>query len=148
MPLYVKLLTPTSKSPERATPGAAGYDLFSHSVVTTKYYVEFGTGVAVAIPEGHVGLLAARSSITDSGWCLATGVGVIDPDYRGELCVRFTPTARAVREWSESPLRPPYELGERIAQLIIAPIANALQIVDELDYTVRGVGGFGSTGLK
>ena len=94
------------------------------------------TGIALALPSGHVGMIADRSSLAKKG--VKTSGGVIDAGYRGEIQV-------VVWNLSKEEIR--LSRGERIAQLLIFPIATpAVQEVQELDSTVRGTGGFGSTG--
>lgn len=99
------------------------------------------TGLAVEIPEGYAGLVYARSGIaTKRGLAPANKVGVIDSDYRGEVMVSLYNHSSSVQEIAD---------GERIAQLVIAPFLSAEFIeCDELSDTVRGEGGFGSTGKK
>ena len=139
--LAVTLTCPDATPPTRAHPTDAGLDLYA----TTTNHVRPGqltmihTGVAVAIPAGHVGILAIRSSLaTKKSITLANGVGVIDADYRGEIqvpCITHDGTISLIRA------------GDRVAQLVICPIITpAVQVVDELPATARGTGGFGSTG--
>jgi len=99
------------------------------------------TGIAMAIPEGYVGLVYARSGLaTKKGLAPANKVGVIDSDYRGEIMV-------ALHNHGSVPQT--VESGERIAQIVFTPYAAAeFLAVDELDVTERGEGGFGSTGRK
>lgn len=123
--------------PLAKTPGAAGLDLvLAHDLVIRQDEVaKVGTGVHAEIPEGHVGLVFMRSSISDVA--LTNGVGVIDSDYRGEIMLKLRGTTRIAR----------YAAGDRIAQLVILPfIALEPTLVDELSDTERGEGGFGSTG--
>jgi dUTP pyrophosphatase len=140
-PLEVEfqLLTTNAKPPKRGSKGAACYDLYASSATLNSYYLEYDTGIAVKIPDGHVGLLYARSSCSNYGLSLANGVGVLDSDYRGPVKVRF------YRNQAEY-----YEIGDRIAQLMILPLPYVrLTQVDKLsDSSERGVGGFGSTGAK
>lgn len=143
-----------SGSPLRyATDGSAGIDLPLYSInreyrevyainavgdVTDEYWL-VSTGVQVSIPEGHVGLLIARSSLRERGWRLANGVGVIDSDYRGEIRVAL----RKDRVGSDD--LP--DFGEYIAQLVIVPYLRVeIEEVNKLPETARGSGGFGSTG--
>ena len=94
------------------------------------------TGVAAAVPAGHVGLICDRSSLAKRG--LKTAGGVIDAGYRGELGVLI---------WNISGQPQTIAAKERLAQLLIIPIATpAVREVDALDVTARGAGGFGSTG--
>lgn len=99
------------------------------------------TGLAMAIPEGLVGLNFARSGMaTKRGLAPANKVGVIDSDYRGELMVAL---------YNQGSIPQTVEHGDRIAQIIFVPYYMAdFVICDELDETVRGAGGFGSTGTK
>ena len=99
------------------------------------------TGVAMEIPEGLVGLVFARSGLASKrGLAPANKVGVIDSDYRGEIMV-------ALHNHSDKPQT--IEAGERIAQISFVPyVAAAFDVVDELEDTARGAGGFGSTGTK
>lgn len=130
--------------PQYATPGAAAMDLCAAPGVC--FSLEPGrravvpTGLAVAVPEGHVGLIFARSGLAlKQGLCLANGVGVIDSDYRGELCV-------ALLNLGESSVT--IRAGDRIAQLALLPVCRALPTVAQaLEPTRRGEGGFGSTGI-
>ena len=96
------------------------------------------TGIAVAIPEGHVGILAARSSLAvKKSMTLANGVGIIDSDYRGEIKVPVIPLDGCHNL---------IQAGQKIAQLIILPIATpTVEVVSELPESARGLGGFGST---
>ncbi|MBR4014517.1 MAG: dUTP diphosphatase, partial [Clostridia bacterium] len=99
------------------------------------------TGIAMAIPEGYVGLVYARSGLaTKKGLAPANKVGVIDSDYRGEIMV-------ALHNHGSAPQT--VESGERMAQIVFTPYAAAeFLAVDEPDVTERGEGGFGSTGRK
>ena len=125
---------------ERATEGSAGFDLHSTDEFPIKpaSVVSVGTGVRVAIPEGHVGLLFVRSSLGARGITLANSVGVIDSDYRGEIRVLLANISNSWKKVQE---------GERIAQLVVVPFVADAQRVETLDDTVRGDGGFGSTGV-
>lgn len=99
------------------------------------------TGLAMEIPMGYAGLIYARSGLaTKKGLAPANKVGVVDADYRGEVMV-----ALHNHSLTEASVEP----GERIAQMVIAPFLTAdFILADELDDTVRGAGGFGSTGRK
>ena len=131
-------------APYYATGGAAGMDLpaciDAPLTMLPGDRVAVPTGIAIAIPTAeYVGLIFARSSLGyKKGITLPNAVGVIDSDYRGEIMVALTNISDT-----------PYEIqpGERIAQLVITPVCVAdLEVVDELDGTERGGGGFGSTG--
>ena len=125
--------------PSYAKPGDAGLDLTAHRLVPCVVgipYMEYGTGIAVEIPQGHVGLVFPRSSISKlEDFYLKNSVGVIDSGYRGEIMMRFCKSHEF------------YEAGEKIGQLIIIPYPTIyLEEVEELSSTERGEGGFGSTG--
>ncbi|MEO7161709.1 MAG: dUTP diphosphatase [Bdellovibrionia bacterium] len=124
--------------PTRAHPDDAGLDLYGLEDV----FLEAGqgkvakTGIALALPKGHVGLITDRSSLAKKG--ITTAGGVIDAGYRGEIQVVL---------WNISPTPVQLKRGERIAQLLILPIATPVVAeVASLDETQRGLGGFGSTG--
>jgi dUTP pyrophosphatase len=138
MILKYAMLSTKSVAPKRATKHAAGYDLTAVSAVKMgEGLYEYDTGIAVAIPEGYVGLVFPRSSVSNTGAHLANSCGVIDSDYRGPIKVRF---------YADSA---PYNPMDRVAQLVIIPIFESrLERVDRLDDTERGTGGFGSTGVK
>lgn len=140
MRVRFKRLVPHAADPMRGSAFAAGYDLTAVSQDWEKDTgtVCYGTGLAFEIPEGHVGLLFPRSSVFKKGQLLTNCVGVIDSDYRGEVFMRF-----AYRE--DCPTE--YRVGDRIGQLIVMPIP-AVEYVesDTLTETVRGTGGYGSTG--
>ena len=141
----IKKLCPEAKLPTYGSESAAGADLYA--LLEAPLAVEPGqtvlvhTGVALALPAGTVGLIFARSGLaTKRGLAPANKVGVIDSDYRGEVMV-------ALHNHSNVPQT--VAAGERIAQIVFAPYyAAEFNVVDELSDTVRGVGGFGSTGTK
>ena len=141
--LPIRLTHPHAEVPTRAHPTDAGLDLYAAETVHVipNQVTLVSTGVAVAIPAGHVGLLIARSSLAaKKSMTLANGVGVIDPDYRGEIKAPIIPTDGC---------RNVIFAGTRIAQLIVLPIAlPRLNVVANLDDTTRGAGSFGSTGVK
>lgn len=128
---------------ERATPGSAGLDL--HAAVNEPVRVEPGalvkipSGVAVGIPAGHAGFVFARSGLgIKHGIALSNGVGVIDGDYTGEICVGLCNVSNEAYT---------VEPGERIAQLVVMPVAYPASVrAEELETTARAAGGFGSTG--
>ena len=126
--------------PYYATAGAAALDL--HACLDEPMTIPAGgqaTGLAAAIPEGHVGIMAVRSSMgVRNGVCLSNGIGVIDSDYRGPLQValhNMRGTAYTIQP------------GDRIAQLMVVPVARPeVELTASLPETARGEGGFGSTG--
>jgi dUTP pyrophosphatase len=125
--------------PSYATAGDAGLDMVAVDLLDYTEQVVYMTGIAVEIPEGHVGLLFPRSSIRKYQLSLSNSVGVIDSGYRGEVQFTFNKTA--------GPASYKYKIGERIGQLMIIPypIIEAVE-VNELSDSERGKGGFGSTG--
>lgn len=141
----VKKLDKRAILPTYGSPSAAGADLYA--LIDNELTLEAGqttlvhTGIAMEIPEGFVGLIYARSGIaTKRGLAPANKVGVIDSDYRGEIMV-------ALHNHSDKPQS--ITDGERIAQLVIAPYLTANFVESErLEDTLRGDGGFGSTGKK
>lgn len=140
----IKKLDAAAQLPSYGSPTAAGADLRALTngetvTVGAGQTVFFHTGLAMEIPDGFVGLVYARSGIScKRGLAPANKVGVIDSDYRGEIMV-------ALHNHSDVPQT--VEDGERIAQLVIAPYLTADFVeADTLDNSVRGDGGFGSTG--
>ena len=132
-----------ARMPTKGSAHAAGWDLYclEETVVNFRSSVKLRTGLRVAIPEGYEGQVRARSSLGSKGLILPHSIGTIDADYRGELFVLMT--------WIGQGESYKVKSGERIAQLVIAPIPNVQFSevgVDELGETERGEGGFGSTG--
>ena len=144
-PVSVKRLDPRAKLPAYGSADAAGADLYALTdgpvTIAPGQTVLIHTGLALAIPQGYVGLVYARSGLaTKQGLAPANTVGVIDADYRGELMVSLHNHSGEERT---------VEHGDRIAQLVIAPYLTArFQEAEELDDTARGSGGFGSTGTR
>ncbi len=149
MELNVKLkLTRGMTAPEYATPGSAAVDL--RAALEEDETVTLAPGSRALIPtglaispesSGFVAVIAARSGLgTKKGVCLSNGIGVIDSDYRGEICVGL------VNHGAE-----PFTVarGDRIAQMMFLPVATAhFLLTDTLDETERGTGGFGHTGVQ
>ena len=133
--MKVQLLHFNAQIPTKAHPTDAGYDLVCTSITLTEKYIEYGTGLAIALPENTVGLLCPRSSVSKYDLSLANSVGVLDQNYRGEVKLRFRVTGHDV-----------YNVGDKIAQLVVVDLnKHKLEVVDSLDNTDRGTGGFGST---
>lgn len=132
-------------TPAYGSAAAAGADLYAVTdapiTIGAGQTVLVHTGLAVEIPEGFVGLVCARSGLaTKQGLAPANKVGVIDADYRGEVMVALHNHSGEART---------IESGERVAQLVLVPyLTAAYQQADSLTDTVRGDGGFGSTGSK
>jgi dUTP pyrophosphatase len=138
----VRLLRDGARMPSRAHDGDAGLDLHAAepALLGPGERKSVGTGIAVAIPDGHAGLVLPRSGLAlRHGIALVNAPGLIDPGYRGEVRVLLLNTDRSE----------PFEVspGDRIAQLTLVRFeAPELEAADELDLTVRGAGGFGSSG--
>lgn len=138
-----KRLREGAQAPQRQTEGSAGFDLQAciEAPVTLAPggSYAFPTGIAAEIPQGLVGLIFCRSGLgVKHGVSLPNCVGVIDSDYRGELIV-------PLRNFGDKAYT--IQPGERIAQLVIVPVAlPRLEEARELSSTQRGEGGFGSTG--
>ena len=143
--LRIKKLRDNAQMPTYGSEYAAGADMYAaldEAVTIEPGETKFiPTGLAFEIPEGYAGFVHARSGLASKrGLAPANKVGVIDADYRGEVMV-------ALHNHGKEPQT--VEAGERIAQMIIAPfVAVNYVFSDELDETVRGEGGFGSTGRK
>ena len=144
MKIKIKKLTENARLPYRATEGSAGMDLYT--VIDEPVLLEphknyaFPTGLAIELPSNDfVALVYARSGLaTKCGIAPTNCVGVIDSDYRGEIIVNLMNHTNTTQK-----INP----GDRIAQLIIAPvIIPEIEEVDKLSDTSRGTGGFGSTG--
>lgn len=149
MEVRIKKLHPNAVIPTYAKDGDAGMDL---TAVTKSYdrdgNIVYGTGLAFEIPEGYVGLVFPRSSLSRLDIALSNCVGVIDSGYRGEVTVKFKPAMLFNREQRPIILNNRiYEVGERVAQIIIIPYPQITFIeADELSQTERGTGGYGSSG--
>ena len=140
--MKIKLLSDKAMIPYRGSEEAAGYDLYSIDSVDINpgECKLISTGIAIQLPSGYFGAIFPRSgTAVKRGLRLANCVGAIDSDYRGEIKVPLYNDSQKVQ---------PVKQGERIAQLIILPYATvSFEVVDELTDTVRGNGGFNSTGV-
>lgn len=138
MELKIKKLSPTSKLPTRGTVGSAGLDLYCAETIFLKKGVVYRipTGIALQIPRSQYGLITGRSSTALKN--ILVFPTICDADYRGEVFItaRYDgPGSWCIKE------------GDRIAQIVITPFAKTMLVeVDELSQTVRGTGGYGSTG--
>lgn len=136
MNVKIKRLNDKAILPTKAHATDAGYDLYATSCHYDNGLIIYGTGVAVEIPEGYVGLVFPRSSIANTHLTLSNSVGVIDSGYRGEIMAKFRKGGTNA-----------YRVGERIAQLIIIPYPEVVfEEVGELSDSDRGTGGYGSSG--
>lgn len=143
MKINIKRLSETAKLPERGSAFAAGYDLFAdlNEPIEIKPHETYmiNTGVAMEIPEEYWGGVFARSGLSaKEGLRPANCVGVVDADYRGPICVALHNDGEVARTITPQ---------QKIAQLVVVPFLTVeFEEVEELSDTVRGTGGFGSTG--
>ncbi len=143
MKIAIKKLREDAVMPTYGTEFSAGADLYAVMDgaldIAPCETVLVHTGLAFEIPEGYVGLVYARSGLASKrGLAPANKVGVIDADYRGEVMVALYNQSKEIQTLTA---------GERVAQIVIAPFLHAdFYETDELSDTVRGAGGFGSTG--
>jgi dUTP pyrophosphatase len=146
--LHVKLLREGAVPPSYQTDGAAGLDLVAAPlpdqpviVIPPGQRALVPTGIAVAIPRGYEGQVRPRSGLAvKAGVTVLNAPGTIDWDYRGEVGV-------ILQNHGDQPFT--VRAGDRVAQLIVAPVARvAVEVVETLDETGRGAGGFGHTGMR
>lgn len=153
MEIKIKKLTDNAVMPFKANPTDAGFYLTATSCTMDEYgSMVYGTGIAVEVPEGYVGLVFPHSSICKKDIMLTNSVGVINSGFIAEIKVKFKPT-NLFNYYdgsiiTESPIGDNmYCIGERIAQLIIMPIPKIEFVeADELSESERGTGGYGSSG--
>jgi len=143
--MNIKKLNENARIPTYGSKSAAGADLYAceagEVIIEPNQTKLIHTGIAMEIPEGMVGLIYARSGLASKkGLAPANKVGVIDSDYRGEIMVALHNHGTEAQTVAD---------GERIAQIVFAPYyAAEFTVVEELNDTARGDGGFGSTGTK
>ena len=139
--LQVKKIHPQAIIPSKAHPLDTGFDISVVHIVKEEFgpgVVLYGTGLVVRPPDGYYIDMVARSSLCKSGWMVANCVGIIDAQYRGELCVPLCKINENAK---------PLELPARIGQIVIRELHVCdVEEVDEINSTQRGVGGFGSSG--
>ena len=143
--MRIKFLNDRAKMPTSGSQYAAGYDLYAAIKEPITIYPgtceKIGTGLAMEIPTGYFGAIFARSGLaTKQGLRPANCVGVVDSDYRGEVIVALHNDSNEARQ---------VQPDERIAQLVLMPygVVEKFEVVDDLEDTDRGAGGFGSTGI-
>jgi dUTP pyrophosphatase len=141
MRVLFKKVHPNAKTPQYSLEGDACLDLYAAwQKIDDLGNRVYGTGIAMEIPRGHVGLLFPRSSISKTNLSLRNSVGVIDSNYRGEIMLKFL-------DLEEMGDLPGYLPGNKIGQIMIIERPEIqLGEVAELSDSVRGEGGFGSTG--
>lgn len=140
--MKIKLLNKMAKVPYRAHPNDAGADLFSieHCVISPGERRPISTGISLEIPEGYYGRIAPRSGLAAKNG-IDVLAGVVDSGYRGDIKVVLLNTDQSGLGDFE------IKIGDKIAQLIIEKHYNfEFEVVDSLEETIRGSGGFGSTG--
>lgn len=173
-PVKVKFKKSSSDipTPERAHEWDAGFDLTAVSKKETPEYIQYGTGVSFEIPNGYVGFIVPRSSVTKRDMMLKNSIGIIDAPYRGEVMFRFykiittemdkssevydtnnghlIKNSFKVLNYLKENLQKVYGVGEKIGQIIFIklPVIQLVETTDELSETDRGDGGFGSTDKK
>lgn len=139
--LNIKALHPDFQAPKQATDGSAGFDIYmpEPGSIPAGEKVKIGLGFAMAIPTGYVALIAPRSGVGSKATLeVANTIGFIDSDYRGQVFATLRTKDGTPYSW---------EAGDRLLQCVIVPVPKMnIEIVDELDETVRGEGGHGSTG--
>ena len=157
MKLRFKKLDENAVLPSYAKEGDAGLDITAISdpspTISSNgedlwHYIEYKTGLSVEIPEGYVGLLFPRSSVSKSALILANSVGVVDSGYRGEICFRFKLDGHVSKEAQEFKVKiASYKAGDRIGQLVVLPYPKIeAEWAETLSSSQRGETGFGSSG--
>lgn len=138
--IKIKKLHSDAALPKYSKEGDAGMDLTATEIISeTIDQVTYGTGISMEIPVGYVGLVFPRSSVRKYELELTNSVGVIDSGYRGEIQATFNKVHTKIKK---------YEVGDRIAQIMIIPYPKIKFIEsEELSNSDRGTGGFGSTGV-
>lgn len=177
MNIKIKRLHDKAIVPLYAKHGDACFDLVAVSTKITDKYIEYGTGLSMEIPEGYVGLVFARSSVSDKDIMLKNCVGIIDSCYRGEIKLRYATINRSIKRKATQDeleryiiennitdvkeqdyiknsddamihLADSYTNGDRVGQMMIIPVPFIqFEEVDNLSGTSRGDGGFGHTGI-
>ncbi len=132
------------KMPVKGSDNAACFDVYAHSITFPgPEKICIGLGFSTEIPKGWKGVIVPRSNLTKHHWIMNNNVGIIDSDYRGEWMMVLT----SLKNMASNPL--PYVIGDRVAQVYFDKVTDMSFVAsDELSNTVRGKGGFGSTGLK
>ena len=144
--IKVKKLRDNAVLPVKSHSEDAGFDLTASTVEHKAYphsQVIYGTGLAISIPENHVGLLFQRSSVRKYDLSLSNAVGVLDSGYTGEVSFTFND----ISDGESHHTTKMYKVGDRIGQLIVVPLSQFnIEEVDSLEDSERGTGGFGSSG--
>lgn len=147
-------LGPEGKQPTKANPHDAGWDIYASSdAIIINQYIEYKTDLFISIPEGWVGHIYPRSSISKYDLMLCNSVGTIDSGYLGEISFRFNRILQEERSFDMGgpkrwyPGDTLYKKGDKIGQFVFSKVPTlAWKEVTEFEDTVRGSGGFGSSG--
>lgn len=141
MKVFFKKLHPDAVEPKQAKKGDAGFDMTATWVKRINLFkYQYGTGIAMEIPEGYEGEIRPRSSVHKTGMILSNSPGTIDSGYRGEIMAVF---------WKIPFFGKPYRPGDRIMQILIKPVPKVKFVeAEKLSETERGTGGYGSSGLR
>ena len=143
MEIKIKKISPSAKMPVKSYEFDAGFDFYCTAIIETPNYIEYHTGITLDIPQGMVGLLFPRSSVTNKDLMLKNSIGVIDSGYHGEILFRFAD----IKQYTVTQVKEVYAVGDRIGQIIFIPIPEiTLLEVDELPESLRGTNGLGSSG--
>ena len=143
MKIKFKKLDHKAEVPTYAHSSDAGADLFATSINETELFIEYGTSLALEIPEGYAGFIFPRSSVSKTALMLNNSVAIIDCHYRGEIKLRF----KRIKGYDSYFDYKRYNVGDKIGQLIVMPVPDLeFEEVQELSNTERGDGGFGSSG--
>lgn len=142
MNIKYKIIDKNIKGPQYSRKEDACFDMYCRKINHEQGYIEYKLNAAFEIPEGFVGLLFPRSSITDKDLMVKNSVGIIDPNYRGEVSMRCTIPSMATGHKKEL-----YNIGDKCAQMmiIINPKINLIES-NKLSETSRGDKGYGSSG--
>ena len=147
----LKKLHPNATVPKQATEFAGGWDVTATTIeIKQNDLVICKLGFALEIPKGYKLTLVPRSSLTGTRWVMQNTPGLGDCDYRGEYQIRFRAIPEDISLISNELIYPkfPYIAGDRVGQVYLEKVIYTdFEIVDELNDTVRGEGGYGSTGL-
>lgn len=137
MKVLIKRLSNTAKMPYHGTEESAGWDMYADRMEEKEDRFVYYTGIAVRLPKNHCGFIFPRSSVVKTGLFMGNSIGLLDRDYTGEISCVFYKRENAK----------PYQIGDRIAQLVVSPIPEVtFEEVADLPETSRGSGGYGSTG--
>lgn len=158
MQIKIKKFHPDAELPKQANPGDAGWDLYAldePSISGSFKVFKYRTGIGLEIPNGFFGMIVPRSSVYKTYLRLTNSAGIIDSGYRGEISFLFDYIGPDIGDMEGSQFNllmesgKLYKAGDRIGQLILVPYQNlTFKEVKELSESVRGTGGFGSSGVK